>query len=147
MADTGVTITAFCDPADVALKGGNKGILELVTHVVAQAKGLAPVDMGRLRNSIMGTTAIGEVGFNESGGELADKQIQKTRKPLTGTVGTATEYAVYQEFGTRRMGAQPYLRPAVEIVAGGGKADQVIAKYQSDEMVNAVKNAFNRRKL
>lgn len=29
-------------------------------------------------------------------------------------VGTNVEYAVYVEFGTSRMEAQPYLRPAVE---------------------------------
>lgn len=30
-------------------------------------------------------------------------------------VGTNVEYAPYVEYGTRRMGAQPYLRPAMDI--------------------------------
>ena len=40
-----------------------------------------------------------------------------THKPLDGSteiVGTNVEYAPYQEFGTRKMKAHPYLRPAVE---------------------------------
>ena len=32
----------------------------------------------------------------------------------TARVGTAVEYAVYQEYGTRFMAARPWLRPAVD---------------------------------
>lgn len=32
----------------------------------------------------------------------------------TWVVGTDVEYSVYVEFGTSRMSAQPYLRPAIE---------------------------------
>lgn len=32
----------------------------------------------------------------------------------TATVGTNVEYAVYHEFGTSRMAARPFLRPAVD---------------------------------
>ena len=55
-------------------------------------KEVTPVDTGRLRNSI-------------------------THAPVsdnTEMVGTGVEYAVYVEFGTRKMSAQPYLRPGVE---------------------------------
>ena len=37
--------------------------------------------------------------------------------PVTYVVGTPVEYSVYVEFGTSRMAAQPYLRPAVEQAA------------------------------
>jgi len=33
-------------------------------------------------------------------------------------VGTPVEYAIYQEFGTRKMNAQPFLRPAMDVVSG-----------------------------
>ena len=56
------------------------------------AKQLAPVDTGRLRNSIT------HQQYNE------DTEI----------IGTNVEYAPYQEFGTSRMAAQPFLRPAAE---------------------------------
>lgn len=45
-------------------------------------------------------------------------------------VGTNVEYAPYVEFGTSRMGAQPYLRPAVDRARGNidsiaGNADSL----------------------
>lgn len=55
------------------------------------AKAKVPVDTGNLKNSI----AVGAV--NESQAEL----------------WATTDYAAYAEFGTRRMAAQPYMRPAV----------------------------------
>lgn len=56
------------------------------------AKGYAPVDTGRLRNSIS-HTADDDAAY----------------------IGTNVEYAAYQELGTSRTAAQPYLRPAVEL--------------------------------
>lgn len=55
------------------------------------AKRACPVDTGRLRNSITHTV---------NGGEKA------------AYIGTNVEYARYVELGTRKMAAQPYLRPA-----------------------------------
>lgn len=55
------------------------------------AKMLCPVDTGRLRNSITHT----------SDGEYA-------------YIGTNVEYAPYVEFGTSKMAAQPFIRPAAE---------------------------------
>lgn len=55
------------------------------------AKTLCPVDTGNLRNSI----------------------THETKEKYT-QVGTNVEYAVYVEMGTRKMKAQPYLRPATE---------------------------------
>lgn len=51
----------------------------------------APVDTGNLRNSI---------GYGTSENEMQ--------------VGTNVEYAPYQELGTYKMAAHPYLRPAIE---------------------------------
>lgn len=55
-------------------------------------KEITPVDTGRLRNSI----AHAMVGNNAT------------------AVGTSVEYAIYVEFGTYKMSAQPYLRPGIE---------------------------------
>ena len=55
------------------------------------AKRLAPVDTGRLRNS-----------------------ISHTVDDDTAIVGTNVEYAPYVELGTRKTRAQPYLRPSIE---------------------------------
>lgn len=59
------------------------------------AKIYCPVDTGRLRDSIHTT-------IDESG------------KTVVGTVSTDVEYAPYQEFGTYKMAAHPFLRPAYD---------------------------------
>lgn len=60
-------------------------------HAEGEAKMLAPVDTGRLRNSIT------------HGVEGTD----------TAYIGSNVEYAPYQEMGTRNAPAQPYLKPAI----------------------------------
>lgn len=59
--------------------------------IEAGAKAKAPVDTGNLMNSI-----TAEVDG------------------LTGTVSTNVEYAPYQEYGTSKMPAHPYMTPAAE---------------------------------
>lgn len=62
--------------------------------IEAWAKQIVPVDTGNLKNSIQ-TSMEGD---------------------LAAVVSTAVEYAVYVEFGTRRMVARPFLGPAAEAV-------------------------------
>lgn len=57
------------------------------------AKGYAPVDTGRLRNSISHDVSTEEQAVY---------------------VGTNVEYAPYQELGTRFQTGTPFLRPAIE---------------------------------
>ncbi len=66
-----------------------------VMLVEGDAKRLAPVDTGRLHASIASRV------------EGNDKQIE-------GIVGTNVEYAPFQEFGTHKMAAHPFLFPALE---------------------------------
>jgi HK97 gp10 family phage protein len=61
-------------------------------QIEAQAKVLAPVDTGFMRNSI-GTEMVSQ---------------------LTAVISVGAEYGAYVEFGTTRMRAQPFLGPAVE---------------------------------
>jgi len=67
--------------------------LELVGEFVENAaKVNCPVDTGNLRGSIT---------------HKVDKQ------DLSVTIGTNVDYAPYQEFGTYKMKAHPFLRPAL----------------------------------
>lgn len=67
--------------------------LEAGARVVeTHAKVLCPVDTGALRNSIM----VDEV------------------TPDVAVIAPHTEYAEHVEFGTSRMAAQPYMRPALD---------------------------------
>ena len=82
---------------------GFRGVIECGLAIEAQARALAPFDTGRLRDSI--NTAVGR-----------DEVI----------VGTNVEYAPYVEYGTSRSIAQPFLRPAVDLVSG--RAVQIVKK-------------------
>lgn len=73
-------------------------LVVLATAAVhAQADKLAPVDEGHLKRSLT-------------------PSVDGNKDVAEGAVSTNVEYAAYQEFGTSRMRAQPYLRPAVRIV-------------------------------
>lgn len=65
--------------------------------VQARAQQLAPVRTGTLRRSI----------------------TSQFPSDLSGRVGPSVHYGIYVEFGTRRMGARPYMRPAAEAVWPG----------------------------
>jgi hypothetical protein len=69
----------------------------LAFQVEGRAKMLAPVDTGALRNS----------GFTDPA----------TYGNLTAIVGFTMSYAPHLELGTYKMGARPYLMPAVETIA------------------------------
>lgn len=108
--------------------GMNAGILESCIKVTANAKSLAPVAQingGRLRNSIMYKMQDKKGGFNDSDGEKADKEITPEPQKLEGYVGSNLEYAVYQEFGTRYMAPQPFLRPALLFIQKGNLQDVI----------------------
>lgn len=64
------------------------------SETLALAQGRVPVDTGYLKNSLQ--------IFSEGA--------------LTHGVRAGAEYAIYVEFGTRHMAAQPYLIPAFEVV-------------------------------
>lgn len=66
------------------------------------AKGFAPVDTGRLRDSIATT-------------------IEDSGKTVVGTVGTDVSYAVFQEFGTIYQPGTAFLRPAIDSARGSVK--------------------------
>src|SRR4051812_40466588 len=70
---------------------------KIAEAVTESAKEKSPVDTGALQESIRM--------------ELSDSKSG----PVAG-VGSDLNYSVYQELGTRKMAAQPYLRPALEEV-------------------------------
>lgn len=95
----------------------DNGILALAVDITAQAKDICPVaDFmgGNLKGSIQWVVDGGQSGGGETGSQLTE------RPPERGAiVGTPVEYGVYQEYGTRKMNAQPFLRPAVYIKGQG----------------------------
>lgn len=84
---------AFGDAVDSELESAAE---DIGARLRGTADELAPVDEGRLSSSI-----------EEVVEHVAEHIVQVI-------VGTNVEYAPYQEFGTAKMAAQPYLRPALE---------------------------------
>lgn len=69
---------------------------EAALAIEKRAKELVAVDTGTLRASI---------------GHVVNRMGRDTVKAV---IGSNVEYAPYQEFGTWKMAAQPFLRPALE---------------------------------
>lgn len=134
-----VTIRDFTKNVEARTQEGLvTGIIETAVNVTAQAKSLAPVAFingGRLKGSIMW-----KAGNKRGGNEGGDTLHESTGK-LDAVVGSAVEYAVYQEFGTRKMSAQPFLRPAVEIVTQGSGAQEAVARAIENSVKKVAKNA------
>jgi HK97 gp10 family phage protein len=91
-----VTVTIDTSPLDAlntALPGRAKvAIMKGAYMVESDAKQFAPVDTGALRNSIETTEGNG----------------------ISAIVRDGVEYGKYQEFGTMKMPAQPFMIPAIE---------------------------------
>lgn len=88
-SDAGRFVDAVITPAVRASVEASCALIEQT------AKIYCPVDTGRLRDSI--TTTIDDQGTT-----------------IKGSVSTDVSYAVYQEFGTYKMAAQPFMRPAMD---------------------------------
>lgn len=73
----------------------SRGVQLAGVLVEGSAKTAAPVDTGRLRGSIHTTG-------------------KSTPNGAEASVGTNVEYALYQELGTSKMQAQPFLKPALQ---------------------------------
>lgn len=144
MAKRIVDIRIGADNTAVALKKTDDVIVKVLAmwggELESAAKKLCPVDTGLLRNSI--TWAIAGRGVNNPSYKSSDVHAHTEATKKAGTegkkvnpvktgsysgqapadkigarsvyVGTNVEYAPYQELGTSKMDAQPFLRPAVE---------------------------------
>jgi HK97 gp10 family phage protein len=128
-------------PAGAEL-GAEKGIVITGEALRAQAVELAPVKLGELKNSLMYKTSKTDGGFNQGGGDKqATTKLDVKPKPLEGFVGTAVEHGTYQEFGTRYMPAQPFLRPAADLIKGASLTS-VVAEFGQ----KAMEEEFKKRK-
>jgi len=89
---------------------------EIGLIVEGQARALCPIDTGRLSGSI--TTQSKTNGTNPRPPAGTTDVIQKPSSDNEVLVGTAVGYGPYQEFGTIRNQAQPFLRPSLDLAMG-----------------------------
>ena len=133
--------------AKAAVKEGTKaGMLECAIKVVGLAKSTSPVLNGRLRNSIMWKSSDKEGGLNNSGGEKA-QALESKAGDMDVLVGSNVEYSTYQEFGTRNIPPQPFLRPAIAIHGYGADAQQTMKKRAEEVMKGKLKEGQDRVKF
>lgn len=96
-------------------------VRKIAFDVEANAKSLAPVDLGALKASIYVSTR-GESSYRANSNEAFFLRPSADIAPeiaassqLEAIVGVPMGYAAFVEFGTSRMGAQPFLTPAIEM--------------------------------
>lgn len=101
-----------------AEKAAQISSFEVGLIVEAQAKLLSPWETGRLRSSITTVSGAGQRTKPRGKGAVATDVLGKPTDEKETVVGTPVKYGPYVEFGTFAMDAQPYLRPALDIVKG-----------------------------
>jgi len=111
-----------------------RGMRKAMKRIEDRAKQMAPADDGRLRESITTKNAKarrqrGSVKFQrQTGVEL-----------LTGPTGRPEGgYAAWQEFGTVKMAANPFMRPAAD-TEGQSVVDDVIDIIRAEVMKSAAR--------
>lgn len=101
-----------------AMEKGKEAALDAIgSKVAGYASMLAPVDTGRLKNSI--TWAIKKTegrtyNYRDDDGNPYSYDVGAGLSEDAVAVGTNVEYAIFQETGSSKTKAHPYLTPAVK---------------------------------
>jgi HK97 gp10 family phage protein len=107
--------------------------------IASQAKLLAPVDMGQLRNSLSASNLSRTEMLNNMAGEKAEPLDTQGLKDDEVYVGSNSDHAIFQEYGTVKQPAQPYLRPAMEAVVQRKTPAEIFEKYGREAMDRELK--------
>ena len=109
--------------------------------IASQAKLLAPVDYGQLRNSLSASNLKETKLLNNMAGEKAEPLDTQGLKDDDVYVGSNCDHAVAQEYGVgkRNIIPQPFLRPAMESVVLRKEPAEIFAKYGREAMDREVK--------
>ena len=113
--------------------------MEIGVAIASQAKLLAPVDMGQLRNSLSASNTSRTEMLNNMSGEKAEALDTQGLKDDETYVGSNSDHAIFQEYGTVKQPAQPYLRPAMEAVVQRKTPAEIFAKYGREAMDRELK--------
>lgn len=118
-----------------------KGISNLMigAAIASQAKLLAPVDYGQLRNSLSASNTSRTEMLNNMAGEKADALDTQGLKGDEVYAGSNSDHAIFQEYGTVKQPAQPYLRSAMEAVVQRKTPAEIFAKYGREAMDRELK--------
>ena len=107
--------------------------------IASQAKLLAPVDYGQLRNSLSASNLKETKLLNNMPGEKADALDTQGLKDDEVYAGSNSDHAIFQEYGTVKQPAQPFLRPAMEAIVLRKDPAEIFAKYGREAMERELK--------
>ena len=134
----------YGDPKKAVKAGVTVSNLSIGVAIASQAKLLSPVDLGQLRNSLSASNLRETKLLNNMEGEKADALDTQGLKDDEVYVGSNSDHNIYQEYGTVKQPAQPYLRPSTERVIEKKEPAEIIVKYCREQME---KELENRKKL
>ncbi len=129
-----VSRTKYGDAKKAVLETVKNTNLQLGVEIASQAKVLSPVDMGQLRNSISASSLTETKLLNNSDGEKAQELDTTGLGDNDVYVGSNSDHAIFQEYGTVRQPAQPFLRPSAELKAKGANMATIATKYSREAM-------------
>ena len=124
----------YGDPKKAVKLALNPSSLNIGVAIASQAKLLAPVDHGQLRNSISVSTLKETKLLNNKSGEFAEALDTQGLKSSEAYAGTNSDHAIYMEYGTVKVVAQPFLRPSTELIVGGETPANIIMRYCNEQM-------------
>lgn len=131
----------YGDPKKAVKLALNPSSLNIGVAIASQAKLLAPVDHGQLRNSISVSTLketklLNDGGFSPktSPMEYAEALDTQGLKANEAYVGSNSDHTIYMEYGTVKVVAQPFLRPSAELIVGGETPANIIMRYCNEQM-------------
>jgi HK97 gp10 family phage protein len=107
--------------------------------IASQAKLLAPVDYGQLRNSLSASNTSRTELLNNMPGEKAEALDTQGLKDDEVYAGSNSDHAIFQEYGTVKQPAQPFLRPAMEAIVLRKDPAEIFAKYGREAMERELK--------
>ena len=124
----------YGNPKDAVDNSVRMSNMQIGVAIASQAKLLAPVDMGQLRNSLSAISFDEMELLNDSDGEKAKQLSTLGLKDGEVYTGSNSDHATFQEYGTVKQPAQPFLRPSVELVVQRKKPAEIVEKYGKEAM-------------
>lgn len=91
--------------------GIKKAIRDAATEGVKLAQDNAAVDTGYMRDHVYEVTSAGST-YQE--GPLCLPEVEKPEKDTEALIASGASYSVYVEYGTHKMGSQPFMTPMSE---------------------------------
>jgi HK97 gp10 family phage protein len=117
----------------------HKSNLGIAVAMASQMKLLAPVDEGQLRNSLCAASLTRVELLNDGPGEQGEPLDASGLEPGEALVGTNSDHAIFQEYGTIKMVAKPFLRPTVELIIAKKTPRQIFKRFGDEEMEKQLK--------